>query len=117
MDPRATELLRTANRNLRVGISRLAESAAAASFCPDDLTNLLVDLAPMADCLLGIPRDCPLEDGLERELSEYRANLQELARLLPTVHRRLLAEKVQLEIARSHVQAASAWAQASQKTL
>lgn len=43
--------------------------------------------------------------------------MEQLAQILPRIHGRLLTEKARMEIARAHLAAASAWAQASQNTL
>jgi hypothetical protein len=47
---------------------------------------------------------------LKNESLEYRSNLEQLQQLLPDFQVRLLAEKSRLEVAKSHVAAAAAWA-------
>ena len=118
MSASALDILRDANRNLRLGLLRLQpESNIADPLVPSSLSGLLAELLRVAECLGKMPAAGLREIKLEKEISEYRANLEELSQLLPSVHGQLLAEKTRLEIARSHVQAAALWTQLSQKTL
>jgi superfamily I DNA and/or RNA helicase len=55
--------------------------------------------------------------ALEKEALEYRSNLEKLKHFLPDLQVRLLAEKLRLESARTHVASAAAWARANKKTL
>ena len=67
-----------------------------------------------ADCVRGVsPLAAP---ELKNESSEYRSNLEQLKQLLPDFQVRLLAEKSRLEVAKSNVAAAVAWAEANRKT-
>jgi predicted amidohydrolase len=67
-----------------------------------------------ADCVGGISAQATPE--LKNESLEYRSNLEQLKQLLPDFQVRLLAEKSRLEVAKSHVAAAAAWAGASTTT-
>jgi hypothetical protein len=110
--------LRVANASLRAGLTRLQlEQNASAPLRPEDLSSLLTKLLRNADCLRSMPADSAPDAELEKAISEYRSTLEQLAHILPRVHGQLLTEKARLEIARAHVTATAAWAQASKKTL
>lgn len=118
MSTPALDILRDANRNLRLGLVRLQpDSNIADPLVPSNFSSLLAQLMRVAECLRDISSEGLRNIELAKELSEYRANLQELAQVLPIVHGRLLTEKTRLEIVRSHVHAAASWTQLSQKTL
>lgn len=105
--------LRIANRNLRAGLARLLPPNPSAPLHPNDLTGLLTALLQARECLRSVAPDAELE----KAVSEYRSTVEQLADILPGIHGRLLTEKARLEIARAHVNATAAWAQASQDTL
>jgi hypothetical protein len=110
--------LRIANRNLRAGLARLLpEPNGSSPLHPEDLSGLLAELLRAADCLRGIPPGSIPDVQLEKDVSEYRNIVEQLAQMLPRVHGRLLTEKARLEIAQAHVAATAAWAQASSRTL
>ena len=114
----ALDILRDANRNLRLALLHLQpDSNTAGSIDPTDLSGLLAELLRVAECLRNISLHNPPTEELSRELGVYRANLQELAQVLPSVHGRLLTDKARLEMARSHVHAATGWTQLSQTIL
>jgi hypothetical protein len=107
--------LRIANGNLRVRLARLLPESATLE--PQDLSGLLTDLLGAADCLRSVPRESVPHAELEKARCEYRSIVEQLGQTLPQVQGRLLTEKARLEIARAHVAATAAWAQASQKSL
>lgn len=109
--------LRLAGANLRTGLARL-QPAQNDPFPlePEDLSGLLAELSRAAGCLRSIPSDYAADMELEKALSEYRSTVEQLAQILPRIHGRLLTEKTRLEIAREHMTATAAWAQASTKT-
>jgi len=114
----AAESLHIANGNLRAGLARLSsEPNPSAPPNAKDLSSLMTELLRAGDCLRSIAPSYARDARLEKEISDYRGTIEHLAQILPRVHGRLLAEKARLEIARAHVTAAAAWAQASQKTL
>jgi hypothetical protein len=114
----ASESLHIANGNLHAGLARLLpEPHASVLLNSEDLSSLLTELLRAGDCLRSIAPDSARDAELEKEISEYRRNLEQLAQILPCVHGRLLTEKARLEIAQAHVTAAAAWAQASTKIL
>jgi len=111
-----TQRLRAANQSLRAGLARLqGEQGRPSAIAPTEFADLLAEIRRAADCLQG---SGPTADpGWKKEKSEYRHNLEQLAKVLPSVGGRLLAEKARLEAARAHVAKAAAWAQARAKTL
>jgi hypothetical protein len=111
------EGLRRANRNLRTGLTGLQAERAGSVIEPGNLTNLLAELLSAGDCLRRMPAGSTRDAELEQEISEYRQNLEQLARILPSVHGRLLAERARLESVRVRLSAAEAWARASKNTL
>ena len=117
MSSTATESLRIANGNLRAGLARLEQASASDPLRADDLSGLLTKLLCAAECLRAIPAHSTPDTESETAISEYRRTIEELARILPGVHGRLLTEKARLEIAQAHVTATAAWVHANQKTL
>ena len=118
MSSPTTESLRYANGNLRAGLARLLPGpSASAPLHAKDLSSLLSLLLRASDCLRGIPPNAVPDAQLEKEISEYRSTVEQLAEVLPRIHGKLLTEKARLEIARAHVAATAAWAQASHNTL
>jgi hypothetical protein len=117
MSSSGTESLRLANGNLRAGLSRLQAESSASDLDEKDLSSLLSLLLRAGDCLRSIPPDAVPDEDLEKEISEYRSTVEQLAEVLPRIHGKLLTEKARLEIARAHVAATAAWAQTSRKTL
>jgi hypothetical protein len=113
-----TDSLRIANGNLRAGLARLLPGTnGSAPLKASDLSDLLTNLVCAAGCLRRIAPGSTADAQLARAISEYRSTVEQLAEILPRVHGRLLTEKARLEIARSHVTATAAWAQASRNTL
>jgi hypothetical protein len=110
--------LRLANANLRTGLAGLQpERNETSPFEPADFSGLLTELFRAAGCLRSIPPGSAWDAELEKAIFEYRSTVEQLAQILPRVHGRLLTERARLEIARAHVTATAAWAQASTKTL
>jgi hypothetical protein len=117
--PEATlEVLRQATRKLQAGLERLQpQPPNPAALKPEDLAGLLADLSRAASLVRGIPSASVFDAEMKKEIWQYRATVEQLAQILPSVHGRLLTEKARLEIVQSHMTAAAAWAQASRKTL
>lgn len=112
-----TENLRIANANLRARLARLSPESNASLPGPADFSDLLEDLLQAGGYLRGIPAGSHPDMPLAQAISEYRNTVEQLARLLPGIHGRLLNEKARMEVARAHLSAAAAWAQASPSTL
>jgi hypothetical protein len=112
------ETLREVNENLRSALVRLRpERRHCAAIRPRDFSDLLSQLAQAAECLRTPPSYPDTSSTLDKEVVEYRSNLEKLKRFLPDLHVRLLAEKSRLEAARTQIAAAAEWARASKKTL
>lgn len=82
---------------------------------PQQMAGLLSELMRIGPCLRALPsrRDA----GLERELADYRKNVERLRELLPSIHGALLRERARLEQERSQVELAVKWAHGSSQTL
>lgn len=82
---------------------------------PTGLTDLLDELLQVASTLHDhtLPRDSEFSN----EVWSFRANLQQLAALLPSLRTRFLLEKARLEAARMKITRAAAWAEGSRETL
>ena len=110
--------LRAVNQNLHARLVRLLGGPnRPATIAPTEFTDLLAELLRAADCLRGMPAAGAVDADLAAEISEYRNNVEKLVKVLPSVQGRLLVEKARLQTLQSHMTAAKAWAQASQKTL
>lgn len=110
--------LSLANTKLRARLARWQSARNETSHLEAKyLSGLLAELLRTAGCLHSIPADSAPDPELEKAISEYRSTVEQLAQILPRIHGRLLTEKARLEIARAHVNATAAWAQASAKTL
>ena len=109
--------LRLANTSLRAWLVRLrAEPVALSPIQANDLHELLAELLRTSGCLrIGLENATP-DTELENEIADYRANLESLAKVLPTVQGRFLAERARLQIEQSHIAARKAWAEASRRT-
>ncbi|HKM46317.1 MAG TPA: hypothetical protein VJX69_01950 [Terriglobales bacterium] len=118
MPPDALETLQQVNDELRSALLNFRpERKHCSAIKPQDFSDILSQLLRAAECLR---RPLPHSDdaaALENEALEYRRNLEKLKHFLPDVQGRLLAEKVRLETARTHVASAMAWARARKKTL
>jgi hypothetical protein len=103
--------------NIRLGTALVSLQNREASTPPEGLTVLLEDLSQASHILRTTGAGPFTDPALIREITQYRGNLEQLARLLPGIEGRLLSERARLESARTHVASALLWAQASQKTL
>ncbi len=76
-----------------------------------ELTQVGVSLRSEAIPARGVDPD------LDRELDEYRQNLEQLRGFLPAIHRWLLAERDRIEGQQSRVQSVTGWAGALRQTV
>lgn len=110
--------LRLANTSLRAWLVRLrAEPIALSPVQANDLQDLLAELLRASACLRTGPEEKPADAELQSEIAEYCTNLESLAKVLPSVQGRLLAERARIQIEQSHISARKAWAEASRRTL
>jgi hypothetical protein len=109
--------LQQVNENLRSALIFLRpERRLCSSIKPQDFSGILQQILRAAECLRH-PHHAKAAAAFEKEVLEYRGNLDALKRFLPDLQVRILAEKSRLETARSHLAAAASWAQLSKKTL
>jgi hypothetical protein len=109
--------LRLANTSLRAWLVRLrAEPVALSPIQANDLQELLAELLRTSGCLRTGSTVATLNAELENEIADYRTNLESLAKVLPSVQGRFLAERARLQIEQSHIAARKAWAEASRRT-
>jgi hypothetical protein len=114
----ALETLYQVNEYLHWALIRLGpQQKHCSTIRAQDFFDILNQLLRASDCLRGLPPGSALPSALEKEALTYRGNLEKLENFLPDIHARLLAEKVRLETAQTHLAGAAAWAQASKKTL
>lgn len=115
MAPGPFETLREVNAYLRQQLACLRpERKHCLAITSQDFTAILEQLLRASECLSHSLEPSP---ELEREILEYRGNLEELVQLLPDLHGRLLAERARIEEARFHLSCAAAWAQARKTTV
>lgn len=113
----ARECLRQVNRNLGAKLERL-RSWQAADTALRDFSGLRTEILRAAACLRGSDPSLESRDPeLNGEITQFRANLQQLADILPVVHLRLRARRQRLQVALDHLQAVTCWADASQRSL
>lgn len=85
---------------------------------PELMAGLLSELLRAGAGLRAEPLPAKGTDAeWDRELDEYRGNVERLRDLLPSIHRQLLAERARLEAQRTRVRSAAEWARASRRTL
>ena len=104
--------LQQTNCKLRLFFERVSSSNGSQANLSSDLVALLPELLQAEGWLREelSPDDDPT---LQREISQYRHNLERLRNLLPDLRARLLTERARIESERAHLEAASAWVRAS----
>lgn len=118
MSAQVSQDLHSINDYLREALARWRNAPGDPSALqPDALTPLLAKLNSAAELLKGIVASDPADLELQKEISDYRSNVEKLQELLPLIHNRLLSEKARLESARAHLAAVAAWADARNKLL
>jgi hypothetical protein len=83
--------------------------------CPEDLAATFMEITRVGELLRGhttVPPDPDLEEAFGR----YRVLLESLRESMPRLHCRLLLERARLEAQRSHLEAASTWAETTRTT-
>jgi hypothetical protein len=116
--------LRDTNRRLRFWLDsmptrqRKLAAATPGHVTPERMAGLLSELLRAGVGLRAEPLPAKGTDPeWDRELDEYRGNVERLRNLLPSIHRDLLAERARLECQRTRVRSAAEWARASRQTL
>ena len=82
---------------------------------PQQMAGLLSEMMRTGEWMRRLPEKRTPE--LERELGEYRKNVERLRDLLPAIHRSLVQERSRLDQERARVNAAAEWARRSSQTL
>jgi hypothetical protein len=104
------------NTRLRFWLDGLIpDHARAAVATPEQMAGLLSELMRAGQWLKTMPRD--KDPDVQRELAEYRNNVERLRELLPSIHAALLQERARLERDRTRVGAVAQWAHASRQAL
>src|SRR5271167_4087787 len=117
MSPDLFETLQQVNENLRSALIFLrSKRRHCSSIKPQDFCGTLEQILRAVECLHH-PHHAKAAAAFQKEVLEYRGNLETLKRFLSDLQVRMLAEKSRLETARSHLAAAASWAQVSKKTL
>ena len=118
MPAEAIETLRQVNDRLQSTLVRLhPERSLCSTITPEDFSAIIREISRARECLQQLSPDTDTAVPVEKELLEYRDNLEKLKQLLPDLHGRLLTEKLRLETVNNNLAAAAAWAQANEKTL
>ena len=118
--PDLAQALRETNGRLRSSLDRLLpDSASHAALprpaTPQQMAELLSELRIAGQWLRTVPAE--KTPGVERELNEYRKNVERLRELLPSIHQTLLRERDRLEQESARVTAAREWVHRSRQTL
>lgn len=82
---------------------------------PEQMTNILSELVRAGELLRAFPKDVP--PNLQRELAEYRSQVERFRDFLPAIHSALLRERSRLEQERARAASAEEWVRASRQTL
>jgi len=115
--PSAAEDLRLANRNLQAGLESLRLSRKGLTrIRAQDLSALRNEVRHVAHCIRSLSADFR-DAELEKEISQCRGNLEQLAQVLPRFHLELQAQKKRLQSLLARMQRVAAWADANQKSL
>lgn len=112
----AAENLRETNLRLGLLLDNLrAQPGDQPSATPQQMGGLLSELMRAGQWLRQIPSQ--KSPQLEKELNQYRAQVERLRDILPSIHKALLRDRSRLEQERARVQSAAAWASSSRQTL
>ena len=113
-DPCILELKETAQR-LRMILDHLETPTSQPVLTAPQISELLTTLLRAGECMrsIAVVGD---EERLEM-LSAYRAQVERLRTLLPSIHGALLRERARLALEQQRLHAVTAWAQASQQNL
>jgi hypothetical protein len=85
---------------------------------PEYMSALLSELLRAGTGLRSQPLPARGDDPeFDRELAEYRGQVERLREILPSMHTQLLAERARIEAQRARVRSAAEWARASRQTL
>jgi hypothetical protein len=118
MSQTVTDILEQVNAELVAAISRFQpERTRASAILPEEVAALRKEIHGAANCLRELPRATPKDPSLEKNLTVFRRNLEQLQLVLPGLHARLSTEQARLSEAQVQCSNAAAWIHASRKTL
>jgi len=107
--------LRETTRRLSFWLDQLPDLNSETPATPQPIAALLSELLRAGEWLRAI--DDKTDPELQRELADYRKQVERLRELLPSIHRALLRERARLEQERERLNAAGEWARVSRQTL
>ena len=105
--------LEDTNQRLELFIKILKPARKSFSVTPEHMAALLAELL-RAEEWLGAGLAHNAEGRMAHELERYRLHLEQLRRLLPTLHAQLLTERSRLRAEKNHLEATAAWARSAQ---
>jgi len=112
------QIMRDRNRRLSFCLDTLAAKPPREAVTPKEMSALLSELLAAGAGFRSHPLPPEGNDqDLDRELAQYRRQVERLRDLLPSIHRALLTEKARIEAQRSRLRSATEWARASRQTL
>jgi hypothetical protein len=112
------EILRDSTRRLSLCLDTVSTRHGREAIKPEQMGALLSELLSAGASLRSQPLPARGNDlELDKELAEYRRQVERLRDLLPSIHRALLTERARIEAQRSRLQSATEWARASRQTL
>lgn len=110
--------LRAVNEKIRARLDRWqSPRLGATAIRARDLSSLRQEILRTTNFLRNIPATEARDPEVLEEVSQYRAKLERLARILPVVQLGLQAHKGRLEAALRHLNTVKAWADASRRSL
>lgn len=113
-----SEVLRLTNDRVRQLMCRMQSGEGNEALVErEDFENLLQEVTRAAAWLRQVPPRSIPDPEWSKEACNYRNTLQQLQHILPAIEKRLLAEKMRMEITHTHLAAAMGWANASKSTV
>jgi TolA-binding protein len=105
------------NARLRFWLDTLAahSTTESSSASPQQISGLLAELMRAGERLRTLPAVRSAQ--LQKELDQYRGNVERLRDLLPSIQRALLEHRARLEQERNRLRTAADWAHGSRQTL
>jgi len=107
--------LRDLTQRLRSLLDILETPSSPPVLASQQIAELLSALMRAGECMRGMPE--VRDDGGLRTVSAYRAQVERLRALLPSIHGALLQERARLAREQERLRSVTAWTQASQQTL
>lgn len=109
--------LRHANARLTFWLDSMSAASAGSQTpvaTPQQISGLLSALMAAGERLRHLPAVQSVE--LQRELAQYRRNVEHLRDLLPSIQQALLEQRARLEAERRRLRSAAEWVRGSRQT-